>query len=128
MAMRAVSRSAVLRRCTGSSSSLVSSPEQSERGSNEQRRHQLTVTEGVPDAAARYYRLTLPMPWMLPGDLTLTAEDGVLSIEGSHHDFVVSRRQRLPADVDVQAAVAGVENGTLMVFAPKARNVASHLR
>eukprot|EP00966_Prymnesium_polylepis_P319642 7376077-Prymnesium_polylepis.1 len=47
------------------------------------------------------------------------------SNEGSHRDLVVSRRQRLPAGVDVQAAVAGVENGNLMIFAPKAvmRNV-----
>jgi HSP20 family molecular chaperone IbpA len=134
MTMRGVSRSsaAVLRRYTGMSTSSLASPsaEPSERRRNEQRRHQLTVTEGTPNAAARYYRLTLPMPGMGPDDLTLTAEDGVLSIEGrsnegSHRDLVVSRRQRLPAGVDVQAAVAGVENGNLMIFAPKAvmRNV-----
>jgi len=90
-------------------------------------KHELTVAEGAPTTSTSEddYRLELPLPGMRPSDLTLIVEDSVLSIEGEtktdRRNFAVSRRHRLPADVDIGATVAGAENGILTVVLPKSK-------
>ena len=87
--------------------------------------HSLPVTEGALRTAAgpSDYRLTLALPGMRPADLKLTVEDGVLSIAGEtktgHQHLRVARRERLPHDADVAAAIAVAEHGILTVVLPK---------
>jgi len=86
--------------------------------------HELTVVEGAPSAVAEDdYEFALPLPGICPSDLKLTAEDGVLTIEGetktAHRNFSISRALRLPEDAEAAAASASAENGMLTIVMPK---------
>ena len=81
-----------------------------------------------------HYELLAEVPGLTSDDVTLTAQDGTLTLQGERKiaapeglrplarerlDFKFERRFRMPADVDWDHVTASVKNGLLTVALPK---------
>ena len=70
------------------------------------------------------YKLTAQVPGLTKDDISITAENGVLKIEGekeinSHMISSIQKEFTLGNDIDVSKISASVENGILEVQLPK---------